>query len=268
MEGATDLPTDPPNGCIPLRFLNLTPLVPSILLIDGLVSPINIRTSFPSMSSSAKNKPGRPRDESLPARRQEEILDAAAKLFAERGFAEADVDSLAALLEVGKGTIYRYFPSKRELFLAAVDRGMQRLGEEINARAAEVSDPLERIETAIRVFLCWFDAHPEMVELFIQERAQFKDREKSTYFAHHEANSGPWHALYRQLVADGRVRDLPMADDQNVVNDLLYGTILANHATGRKTPPEVQAQHIIDVIYQGILSDSERARRAGRTAPS
>jgi AcrR family transcriptional regulator len=217
------------------------------------------------MSSAPKNKPGRPRDESLPARRQEEILDAAARLFAERGYAETDVDSLAALLEVGKGTIYRYFPSKRDLFLAAVDRGMQRLGAEVDEQVSQVADPLERIVEAIRAFLAWFDRHPEMVELFIQERAQFKDRQKPTYFAHHDANIGPWREMYRQLVADGRVRDLPLGEEQDVVNDLLYGTILANHVTGRRTPHEKQARNIVDIVFQGILTDSERARRATRS---
>lgn len=219
------------------------------------------------MSSSAKNKPGRPRDESLPARRQEEILDAAARLFAERGYAEADVDSLAALLEVGKGTIYRYFPSKRELFLAAVDRGMCRLGEEVNRRVSQVADPLERIVEAIRTFLAWFDEHPEMVELFVQERAaQFKDRPKPTYFAHRDAHIGPWRDLWRQLVEDGRVRDLPLGDEQDVVNDLLYGTILANHVTGRRVPHEQQARNIVDIVFQGILTDTERARRAAASS--
>ena len=64
-------------------------------------------------------------------RRQEEILDVAARVFAERGFPGTDVQEIADELEVGKGTIYRYFPTKRKLFLAAVDRAMRRLREEV-----------------------------------------------------------------------------------------------------------------------------------------
>jgi AcrR family transcriptional regulator len=40
-----------------------------------------------------------------------------------QGFATADVQEIANKTGVGKGTIYRYFPSKEELFLAAVDHG-------------------------------------------------------------------------------------------------------------------------------------------------
>lgn len=214
------------------------------------------------MSTVAKKGPGRPKDEGLPARRRDEILAVAARLFAERGYSETDVDSVADELGVAKGTIYRYFPSKRELFLAAVDAGMRRLNEAIDAEVASVVDPLDRIERAIGAYLAFFAANPQLVELFIQERAQFKERHKPTYFTHHEANVRPWREMYEQLVAAGRVRDLPLAHDFNVVNDLLYGTILANHVTGRNMPHIEQARSIIDMVFHGILTDAERQRRA------
>ena len=59
-----------------------------------------------------------------------EILETATELFAEQGFSDAVTQALAAKLQVGKGTIYRHFPSKRELFLAA-----RRSGDAEAARA-------------------------------------------------------------------------------------------------------------------------------------
>ena len=61
-----------------------------------------------------------------------------------------------------------------------------------------------------------------------QERAHFQGGRQPAYFAHHEATAGPWRELYRGLVAAGRVRDLGDAADLGTVNDLMYGTILAN----------------------------------------
>ncbi len=58
---------------------------------------------------------------------REAILDAATALFAQLGFNDADTQALAEKLGVGKGTLYRHFPSKRDLFLAAVDRVMRRM---------------------------------------------------------------------------------------------------------------------------------------------
>lgn len=46
------------------------------------------------------------------------IVDAAVKLFAERGFEQTSMDELARAAGVGKGTIYGYFATKSEIFLA------------------------------------------------------------------------------------------------------------------------------------------------------
>ena len=76
--------------------------------------------------------------------RREEILDAATDLFAEFGYSEAVTKDLAEKLQVGKGTIYRYFSSKRELFLATVDRVMRRMRVQVDRAVADIPDPLER----------------------------------------------------------------------------------------------------------------------------
>jgi AcrR family transcriptional regulator len=200
----------------------------------------------------------------LPARRgarQEEILDAAAKLFARHGYSETDTQLLADELGVGKGTLYRYFPSKRALFLAAADRVMRRLRQQIDASIEGVEDPLKRIAVAIRAYLAFFAEHPESVELLIQERAQFKDRRKPTYFEHREANVEQWRALYRGLIAGGRVRDMPVERIIDVMSDLVYGTMFTNYFTGQRKPFESQAEDILDVVFYGILSEAERHKK-------
>src|SRR5262249_60516663 len=72
--------------------------------------------------------------------RREEILVTATALFAEQGFSDAVTQALAERLGVGKGTIYRHFPSKRALFLAATDRVMRKLQECVSANVAGTQD--------------------------------------------------------------------------------------------------------------------------------
>ncbi len=213
------------------------------------------------MTVSTIKKTRRPADQDLCARRHEEILDAAARLFAEHGYSETDTQLLADQLGVGKGTLYRYFPSKRELFLAAADRVMNRLREHLDAGIQGIDDPLDRIATAMRAYLEFFAAHPEYVELLIQERAQFKDRKKPTYFEHRERNIVRWNALYRDLISAGRVRAIPVERITDVLGNLMYGTMFTNYFTGPKKPFEAQAQDILDIVFHGILTDSERRRR-------
>jgi AcrR family transcriptional regulator len=213
------------------------------------------------MSTTVRPRPGRPRNEEIRTRRREEILDAAGRLFAEHGYSEADTQALADSLQVGKGTIYRYFATKEELFLATVDRAMHRLTENVDQSIADVDDPFARMKRAIEAYLEFFAREPALVELLIQERAHFKDRKKPTYFEYRDTNRGRWETMLQELIAEGRVRDVPIERIMDVLGDLIYGTMFANYFASRTPSPQEQAQDIVDIALNGILSDSERDHR-------
>jgi AcrR family transcriptional regulator len=213
------------------------------------------------MKALAAKKAGRPIDPTLWDRRREEILDAAAKLFAKLGYSETDTQVLADKLHIAKGTLYRYFPTKRDLFLAAVDRVMYRLREQIDASIVGIDEPLDRIGRAVQEYLIFFTDNPDFVELLMQERAQFKDRKKPTYFVHREANLKRWQDMYRSLMGDGRVRHVPVERITDVFGQLMYGTIFTNYFRGPLKPPADQAKDILDIVFNGILTVRERRRR-------
>ncbi len=201
------------------------------------------------------------REETL-NRRREEILAAAIDLFAEHGYAGTDTQLLADCLQVGKGTLYRYFQSKEELFLAAVDSILRQMHDRIEACQAAVAEPLEQIRQVILTYLTFFADHPKFVELLIQERALFKDRGTPTYFQHRERSVERWREQYRRLMADGRVRQMPPERITDVMSDLVYGTMFTNYFANRAPNPAAQVEAILDVVWNGILSDSERAKLA------
>ena len=74
-----------------------------------------------------------------------------------------------------------------------------------------------------------------------------------------------WRKLYGRLIAEGRVRDIPVESITDVVGNLIYGTMFTNFFAGQKKPVEQQAEDILDIIFQGILTDRERARLLAAT---
>lgn len=190
--------------------------------------------------------------------RREAILDAATELFAEQGYHDADTQVLADRLGVGKGTLYRCFPSKRDLFLAAVDRVMVRLHGRVDGALDGVADPLEQVGVAIRTYLDFFAEHLQCVEVLIQERALIWDRTTPTFLAHWEKNLRRWRDIYGGLIAAGRIRPMPVERITDVVGHLVYGTMFTDHFADRRGSTEAQARDILDVVYLGLLSESER----------
>jgi len=193
----------------------------------------------------------------LPERRRSEILEAATTLFSKHGFAAADVEEIAEKAGVGKGTVYRYFPNKEGLFLAAVDHGMRNLKTAVDAGVATAKQPLEQIAEGVRAYLTFFDEHPDVVELLIHERAHFPDRTTPTYFIHRDANMGPWQDLFRELIRAGTIRELPVEQIIEVISDLLYGTMFTNHFIDRKKSPGRQCEDVLDILFRGILIETK-----------
>ncbi len=213
------------------------------------------------MTTKSGGKRGRPVDPLSRERKRQELLACAARVFARHGFPGTDMQAIADAAGVAKGTVYLYFDSKESLFLAAVDQGMTRLRAAVDAAVEGVTDPFEVIEKAIFAYLRFFKDHPEQVELLILERAEFRDRKRSTYFAKRDADRSRWHALLQSLRDSGRIRDIPLTRIDDVVSDLVYGTMFTNHFSGRHKPLDAQAKDILDIIYHGMLSEKERQRR-------
>lgn len=205
-------------------------------------------------------KPGRPRDPLREARRKEEILACAAAQFAQAGYATTDVGDIADAVGVGKGTIYRYFPTKQELFLAAVDAGLRELADALNAKLLDESlPPLEAFAQTVRAYLAFFHRRPDMVELFIQERAAFRDRHTPLYFAPRDDCDAAGFAA--ELIASGHVRPMPVEQFLDVVGNVLYGTIMTNHLAGKCPDPEAQAAALLDVVLHGVLAPAKPKRK-------
>lgn len=237
---------------------------------DSVAAPFSLlRRAFALVESihstpAAPRKPGRPKDAARTARRSAEILDAATAIFAERGYAATDLQLVAARLGVGKGTVYRHFGAKETLFLAAVDRGMNLLREAVESATQAASSPLDRVRLAVHAYLKFFDEHPEQIELLIQERAHFRDRQTPTYFAHQQADLKPWRELFRDMIRSGEVREVPVDRITDVLSDLVYGTMFTTYFAGRRKPLARQCADLLDIVFHGILAETPRPSRTAR----
>jgi AcrR family transcriptional regulator len=95
------------------------------------------------------------------------LLDAAAQEFARAGLERASVDAISLAAGYAKGTIYNYFASKEELFLAVVEEAM--------AQAAASSPVLgdaparDRLAAVLTGFCAWVREHDAFARVLVRE---------------------------------------------------------------------------------------------------
>jgi len=98
------------------------------------------------------------------------ILDSALRVFSRHGFETTDVDWIATDARIGKGTIYRHFPSKQKLFLAVVDRGYAQLKEQMEELARLNAAMEAKIKRGLTIYVEFFTRNPRYYRVMVIEQ--------------------------------------------------------------------------------------------------
>ena len=123
------------------------------------------------------------------------LLDAAAQVIGEVGYADASVARITARAQVAQGTFYNYFASRQDLF----DRLLPQLGasmlDYIDARIDRDARGAEREVQRLRAYFAYLDAHPEFYRILYEA----------------ETLAPAAHAKHMETIAGGFVRALRRA---------------------------------------------------------
>jgi TetR/AcrR family fatty acid metabolism transcriptional regulator len=173
-------------------------------------------------------------------RLNERMLDAAGRLFGARRFHEVRMEDIAAEAAVSKGTLYRYFEDKEELYLALLRRATDQLVELLDKRMARILDPRDRLVELVATNLEYFDTHPHLFDL-IQRAEVLRDRN----------NEFPW-----QKARDANLRlagDIFRAScfavaDADTATLMLLGGLRAVIRFGERPRPHDVADRVVSAI--------------------
>ncbi len=110
----------------------------------------------------------RPRTPELDRR----ILDAASTLFASSHFHEVRMEDISAKAEVGKGTLYRYFRDKEELFLALLENAANDFQPMLDKALQLHSDPIQRLKAIPKAAFRFFEDYPHLFQVIQQTEAR------------------------------------------------------------------------------------------------
>src|SRR5437879_861588 len=81
------------------------------------------------------------------------ILDAAARLFRERGYRVTSMRDIAAASGMLAGSLYYHFASKEELLVAVYAEGVRRISDSVSAVLARDLEPWARLEAVCATHL-------------------------------------------------------------------------------------------------------------------
>ncbi|HTR80383.1 MAG TPA: TetR/AcrR family transcriptional regulator [Bacteroidota bacterium] len=98
--------------------------------------------------------------------RREEIIDAAQKIFFQKGLLVATMDEIAEAAELSKGTLYLYYKSKEDLYLAVMLRGTEVLADIFGKVLSKDHPTLKTIANLGEAYYEFFKEHRNYFRMF------------------------------------------------------------------------------------------------------
>lgn len=116
-------------------------------------------------------KAGRPPGVGIAEQTRERMLEAAADIFADKGYAGAAVDDIVRASDTSKGSFYFHFPNKRGIFSALLDHLTARLFARVEGAVSGEGDPIRKLDAALSAAITAFAQRKRLARLLLVEAA-------------------------------------------------------------------------------------------------
>jgi TetR/AcrR family fatty acid metabolism transcriptional regulator len=210
--------------------------------MDGLVRPIFYLGSTGVFMNENDN------DETDAA-----ILAAAKKIFGERGFHDTVVVDVAEEAGVGKGTVYRRFGNKSDLFSGLVCEETNHLIERLQEGVDRSTSLEELVQSIITVHFDLFEESDEIIRIFVEEGlSNFGEWQEDVVERWTEFRSLMAEYFDDEQIQDQLKDDVTPEDCSKLIANLIWGTLRSIVIFEEEHPREVYEEMLADVLLSGV----------------
>jgi len=130
---------------------------------------------------------------------RDDILDAAAQVFRQKGFHGASMADIAETVQLQKASLYHHVSSKQEILLALLDRALDMLFEQIDLIAKQPLPADEKLRQMVQVYLRLLAENSDLSSVLLFEHRSLEPAQHKR----HIPNRDRFESLWRDVLDDG-----------------------------------------------------------------
>lgn len=183
---------------------------------------------------------------------RDDILEAAAQVFRQKGFHGASMQDIAKAVSLQKASLYHHVSSKQEILLALLDRALELLLERISAISIQEIPADKKLREMIRAYLQILTENTDLSAVLLFEHRSLERKQH----ARHVPNRDKFEALWRSVLEEGVAARLFKCEDPALSTRAILGimnwTLTWYRPNGSLGIDEI-ADHYSNLLLHGLL---------------
>ncbi len=185
-----------------------------------------------------------------------EILEAAAQIFSQKGYHGASMQDIAVAVNLQKASLYHHVNSKQEILFDLLNRGLDILINQVEEAIDDPGPPDAQLRKATRAYLCTLTEYQDLASVLLLEYRSLEPH----YHDRHIPKRDRFEQIWKELIQDGVDVGYFSCDHPSLSARALLGvlnwTVTWFRADGPLSAEEI-ADQISDLFLMGLTTREE-----------
>jgi AcrR family transcriptional regulator len=183
---------------------------------------------------------------------KEGILEAAARIFSEKGFHATSMNDIAEAVNLQKASLYYHFGSKQEILISLLDHALDLINSRLESVLAQSLPPDEKLRQAMVSYLQTIAENQNLSAVLLLELRSLDPQLK----ARHASRREKFERLWRDLIIEGKQEGVFNSIDPSLTGRAILGvmnwTVTWYRSDGPRSATEI-ANLFADLLLQGLM---------------
>lgn len=190
-------------------------------------------------------------------KRQRQIYDTAARLFAQRGYSRTSIRDLSEALGLQKSSLYHYFESKEDLLHRLLDQFMEEALQRIEELCALALPPQEKLAAFMRLYTSFYAGDRDRLSLLVNDLDCLGGELHAAMVAKQRRYVAAIQGILNEMRQAGLMRDIPLPVAVFAFFGMVHYTPKWYQRDGGVSPEELG--RLFETIFcHGILTGKEQ----------
>jgi AcrR family transcriptional regulator len=183
---------------------------------------------------------------------RDEILEAAAQIFSQKGFHGASMQDIAEAVNLQKASLYYHVTSKQEILVALLDQALELISAKMQCVLDQPDPPDVKLRQAMRVYLTTLLEHGDLASVLLMEHRSLEAEFRLQHIPRRDRFERMWRELIQEGVSQGMFQCKDVAMAARAVLGVMNWSIQWYRPEGRLSAEDI-ANQFAEMFLNGLL---------------